>query len=153
MSDDAKETLDLLERRIALLSSLAQALSAASASAAAFDIDGLESRIAEQERLCGEVRALDARLDRVQRVCAEQVRSGNSSPSLGGRDRANVPLREAAERLHAAQAHVRALNDAHQALMARSRRTIGALLHSYHTFIMETYAKPERAVCSLGERA
>lgn len=153
MTDDAKKTLDLLERRIALLGSLAQALSAASASAAAFDIDGLESRICEQERLCAEIGALDARLDRVQRVCAEQVRAGNGSPSLGDRGRATAQLREAAARLQAAQAHVRKLNDAHQALMARSRRTIGALLHSYHSFVMETYAKPEPAVCSMGERA
>lgn len=153
MSDQAQKTLDLLERRIALLGSLAEALSAASASATAFDIDGLEARIAEQERLCGEIRTLDSRLDRMQQLCSEQARLRATSSSLGSASQAEAQLREAAERLQAVQRKVGQLNDAHQALMKRSRRTVGALLHSYRTFVMETYSRPEPAVCSAGERS
>ena len=45
MSADATRYLDLLEQRIALLGSLADALVSAGASISAFDIDGLEARI------------------------------------------------------------------------------------------------------------
>src|SRR5258705_3226433 len=51
MSADTARYLDLLEQRIVLLGSLADALVSAGASISAFDIDGLEARIATQQQL------------------------------------------------------------------------------------------------------
>src|SRR3977135_3149810 len=73
MSADTTRYLDLLEQRIVLLGSLANALVSAGASISAFDIDGLEARIATQQQLCAEISALDSQIDAVQRHCAERV--------------------------------------------------------------------------------
>jgi hypothetical protein len=42
------------------------------------------------------------------------------------------------------------LNDEHQALLRRSRRTVSALLNSYHSFAM-TYSNPSSQSASTGE--
>jgi len=64
MNAGATRYLDLLEQRIALLGSLADALVSAGASISAFDIDGLEARIITQQQLCAEISALDSRIGR-----------------------------------------------------------------------------------------
>jgi hypothetical protein len=136
VNSETQQYLDLLERRIALLSNLAGALKASSADVVAFDINGLESRIIEQERLCLEIHALGPQLDRVQRQCASQLRGSSSSQGAS-----SEIISGAIQRLQKIQETVKALNNAHQALLRRSRRTVGALLNSYHSFAM-TYSDP-----------
>ena len=149
MTAETQNLLDLFERRIALLNSLAEALSGASASAVAFDIDGLESRIAQQESLCDEIRSLDAGLDRMQNRCARQASLGAASVSIPASAAAANELQRAASRLREAQARVKVLNESHQALLRRSRRTVNALLRSYHTFAMDVYSNPASGFASV----
>ena len=126
MSADATRYLDLLEQRIALLGSLADALVSAAASISAFDIDGLEARIITQQQLCAEISALDSRIDAAQRHCAEQVAlPGANDIRLTGAPE-NSPMRQTLARLQAVQSSVKQLNDAHKILLQRSRRTVGA---------------------------
>jgi hypothetical protein len=146
---ETQQYLDLLERRIDLLNSLADALKASSADVVSLDIDSLESRIIQQERLCLEIHALNPQLDRVQRQCAAQLEL--QSPSQGNALAASnsAQISGAIQRLQRVQASVQQLNNAHQSLLRRSRRTVGALLNSYHSFAM-TYSDP--ALPGSGER-
>jgi Mg2+ and Co2+ transporter CorA len=137
VSAETTRYLDLLERRLALLGALADALTAARTDVVALDIDGLHARIGDQERLCAEIRALDAQLNRVQKQCATRAGSINSASS----DADAVRCREIVSRLKDAQASVKRLNDEHRMLLRRSRRTVNALLNSYHSFAL-TYANP-----------
>jgi hypothetical protein len=148
---ETQRLLALLERRIALLGSLAEALSAASSSTVAFDIDGLEARISEQERLCNEIRSLDSQLDTMQRRCASQAVLSGISASMAPGATDSADLRNAAARLKHVQTRVKELNDAHQALLQRSRRTVFALLRSYHSFASGTYANPSAPQPMVGD--
>ncbi len=152
MSSETSRFLELLEQRIELLGALAGALVAARTDVVSFDLDGLEARIAKQERLCVEIRSIDARIDEVQRQCATQLdaasRESPAEPANDDRRR----MRETLARLQEAQASVKRLNQAHQLLLRRSRRTVGALLNSYHSFAM-TYSDPTSVRSSIGERA
>ena len=136
MSADAARYLDLLERRLGLLGSLASALTAARTDIVSLDIAGLESRIADQEKLCAEIHSLDTHLDRVQQQCVTHAvaPAPASNPN-------SARCREILARLAQAQATVKRLNDEHRALLRRSRRTVHALLNSYRSFAM-TYANP-----------
>lgn len=150
MSADTTRYLDLLEQRIVLLGSLANALVSAGASISACDIDGLEARIATQQQLCAEISALDSQIDAVQRHCAERVALPRVNDiSLTGAPESS-PMRQTLARLQAVQSSVKQLNDAHRILLQRSRRTVGALLNTYHTFAM-TYADPAAPRAAIGE--
>ncbi|HUL15548.1 MAG TPA: flagellar export chaperone FlgN [Terriglobales bacterium] len=151
MDVESQEILALLERRIALLGSLAEALSTASANAVAFDIDGLEARILQQETLCREIQSLDVRLDRMQLHCVNQASLSGASRSIPSSGADSAALRDAARRLQEVQGRVKKLNEAHQALLRRSRRTVGALLCSYHSFAMSTYSNPSATPVLAGE--
>lgn len=147
MTAETTRYLDLLERRLTLLGSLAGALTAASTHIVSLDINGLEARIAEQEKLCAEIRALDTHLDRVQRQCATHAvpPAPDASPADALR------CREVLTRLTVAQTNVQLLNHRHRALLRRSRRTVSALLNSYHSFAM-TYGNPSDTRASAGGR-
>ena len=141
---------ELLEQRIALLSGLAEALSAARLDVVSFDITGLEHCIAEQARLCIRIRSVDSELDRVQRRCATLLSFASPSHGLSNSDIQR--FRDIAGRLNAVQSTVKKLNTTHQILLRRSRRTANALLSSYQSFA-ETYSDPSAARASVGERA
>jgi len=143
--------LELLEQRIALLGSLADSLVAARTDVVSLDISGLESRIAHQEHLCNDIRSLDAQLDRVQRQCATHLRIPREIILVPAVDPGAQRLKETLGRLHAAQSSVQRLNDAHQLLLRRSRRTATALLNSMHSFAM-IYSDPSAVRESAGER-
>ena len=154
MSAEATRYLDLLEERLALLGALATALTAARTDIVSLDITALESRIAEQDRLCTEIRSLDVQLDRVQSQCATHF----SPPSMRGSvivaglaaDSDFARRRETLARLARVQANVKKLNNEHQALVRRSRRTVNALLNSYASFAM-TYSNPVAEPVVVGE--
>jgi hypothetical protein len=151
MTTDAQRYLELLEQRIALLGSLAESLLAAGTGLVSFDLDSLESRISEQERLCTDIQALDGQIDRVQQQCAAHlaVAPNNASRAVPGPD--TRLLRETAGRLSKIQSTVKQLNDAHLVLLRRSRRTASALLNSYHSFAT-TYSDPSASRVAVGER-
>ena len=151
MNSETKQYLELLERRIVLLGSLAEALVAARTDVVSLDIDGLESRIAQQERLCMEIRALDPQLDRVQRQCATHLGLASNGSTISASNTSSAQLTSTFERLHQVQATVKELNNAHQALLRRSRRTVGALVNSYRSFAM-TYSDPVAPYAAVGER-
>lgn len=130
MSRENPSYLELLEQRIALFNSLSASLVAASTAMVAVDIDGLESRIAEQREVCSEIQKLDEQIERLQYQCAAHLRMHGGADSLAN----NAELEDVLLRLHQAQANVKSLNLAHQALLNRSRRTVSALLNSLHSF-------------------
>ena len=150
MSAETTRYLELLEERLALLGCLATALTASRLDMVSLDIDGLEARIAEQDRLCAEIRSLDVQLDRVQLQCSAHL--GLTSPQIpeAPSDSAFIRRRETLDRLSRVQANVKQLNNEHQSLLRRSRRTVNALLNSYHSFAM-TYSNPVDEHASVGE--
>jgi hypothetical protein len=125
--------LELVERRIALLLALSQALTAASESVVGFDLTGLEARIIEQERICTDIAALDRRIDHVQARLAKAAPPGRAD---------ETKLGAALMRLRETQDRVKSLNRSHQLLLQRSRRTACALLHSYQSFVADIYENP-----------
>jgi FlgN protein len=130
VNEESTRYLQLLEQRIALLNSLSEALTAAGSSMVAFDIDSLESRIGEQEQLCVGIRTLDEQIEGLQYRCAAHLRLRGT----GVDEDRPTQLEDTLHRLGKAQARVKELNDAHQVLLQRSRRTIAALLNSLRTF-------------------
>jgi hypothetical protein len=151
VTSETTRYLELLEQRIALLGSLAESLVAARTDVVSLDINGLESRITSQERLCSDIRSLDAQIDRLQRQCAAQLGVPSEKILTPGAHSDGQRMREILSRLQAAQTSVKQLNDAHQALLRRSRRTVGALINSLHSFAM-TYSDPSAVRESAGER-
>jgi hypothetical protein len=149
---EATRYLELLEQRIVLLGSLSDALLASRTDVVSFDLDGLEARIADQDRLCGEIRSLDALIDQLQLQCAAHLSVGPDKFATDTPTPDNRRLHETLDRLHKAQVRVKQLNDAHQILLRRSRRTVGALLNSYHSFAL-TYSDPSSVRAPAGERA
>lgn len=150
MSAESTHYLELLERRLALLDSLAAALTAARTDIVSLDISGLEGRIAQQQTLCEQIHSLDASLERVQRQCAAHLGTAPVPSATADANTGSALRREILDRLNTAQANVKRLNREHQALLRRSRRTVSALLNSYHSFAT-TYANPSAARMSAGE--
>jgi hypothetical protein len=148
MNADTHRYLDLLEQRIALLGALAVALVSAQVDVVGLDLDGLEARIAGQQRLCSDIRALDPELYRLQGQCAAHLNLSTAQTAVAPAESSRIP--EALARLRAVQSRVRELNAAHQALLRRSRRTVAALLNSSHSFAM-TYVDPASPRTSIGE--
>ena len=145
--------LELLERRIALLASLADTFMSARANLVSFDLGSLEARIADQERLCIDIHSIDARIDQIQRQCASQLAAvaPTNTSVIPAASPDHLRLRDTLARLQQVQARVKQLNNAHQILLRRSRRTVGALLNCYHSFAT-TYSNPSTTPSSLGER-
>lgn len=146
VSTDTTRYLELLEQRIALLDSLSDAFLAARTDVVSLDLDGLEAGIADQNRLCGEIGSLDSHI--VQ--CAAHLSAAPDKSATETPDHDKRRLRESLDRLHQAEIRVKQLNDAHQILLRRSRRTVGALLNSYQSFAL-TYSDPSSARAPAGE--
>lgn len=155
MTSDATSLLQLIEQRIALLSSLAESFAAARVDIGRLDISGLERRISDQDRLCAQIRSVDSTLDQMQRRCSAYLAVSAGESSLTAKQD-HQKLRDALARLHSIQSAVKQLNDAHQLLLRRSRRTVNALLQSYESLLNDasagTYADPASAAVSLGGR-
>jgi outer membrane murein-binding lipoprotein Lpp len=142
MNTETSQYLALLEQRITLLASLANSLAAARTGIVALDINGLEERIQEQEKLCVNIQTLDAQIDRIQTDCATNMGLTAATAALTPiLDSGSVRLRETLARLNQVQSVVKKLNAEHQLLLRRSRRTVCALLNSYHSFAL-TYSEP-----------
>ncbi|MGA2812886.1 MAG: flagellar export chaperone FlgN [Candidatus Acidiferrum sp.] len=144
LNSDAHRYLELLDRRIETLGSLAEALLMARQHMICLDIDGLEARIAQQENLCRKVRAMDRQLDQLQEQCASKVGLLGTESAAHGVQEFAGRLELGRQRMKSAQERVKALNESHRALLRRCRRTTNALLNSYAVFA-GTYADPRRA--------
>lgn len=147
MDHETQSYLELLDRRIVLLEALANSLVEARRDMVSLDVDGLEARIVQQEKLCVQVGALDGQLNVFQKQCLTKLEAANASAGgeLGGGEAAGLRtrLQEIRERMMATQGRVKALNATHQVLLRRCRRTAGALLNMYAKFEV-TYAEPVR---------
>jgi len=150
VTSETHRYFELLEQRITLLGSLAAALTAARSDVVSLDITALENRISEQDHLCTQIRSVDAELDRVQSRCSAYLAISSPAPASTLTPEHNR-LRDTLSRLNQVQSSVKQLNDAHQVLLRRSRRTAAALLISYQSFA-ETYSDPARESALVGER-
>ncbi len=130
MSADSYQIVQLLDERIQRMDELAVSLSLAAAAITACDIDSLEERIREQEKLCIAIRDLDARLESLQ------ARRGSTQW--------DETLRIGMVRLREVQQRVKSLNSVHAELLRRSRRTVRALSRAYQSVSVEIYSNPAR---------
>lgn len=152
VNSETERYLELLDRRIGLLGTLAESLVQVRQDIVSLDVNGLEARISQQEQLCRQVGALDGQLDQLQERCATSLRAsaekgegkGAGHVERGEREVLAARLTETRERMRSAQGRVKQLNATHQELLRRCRRTAGALLNMYGTF-EATYAEPMHA--------
>ena len=145
MNAEGERYWALLERRLSLLDSLSQTLAESRADFIAMDLEGIRGRIAEQERFCGQIRALDNDITQSQIRCAKlaglpsvsgEIRwpdSGGTEPALAAKIEATL------RRVAASQSSLQRLNDAHQALLRRSQRTLHVLVNLFQSHA-PTYA-------------
>jgi len=83
VNSETERYLELLDRRIGLLGTLAESLVQVRKDIVSLDVSGLEARISQQELLCRQVGALDGQLDKLQEQCARSLR-GSAEPAGGG---------------------------------------------------------------------
>jgi hypothetical protein len=148
VKSDSEHFLGLLDRRLALLASLAQTLANARADFISLDLEAIHGRIREQQQLCGQIQNLDKDITGAQLRCAQltSVRPRLNEigwPDSGPGDAAvRERIRAALLRIATAQAELKRLNDAHQALLRRSRRTVGILLNLFQSYAPTYAAQP-----------
>ena len=137
MKPDSARYLKLLEKRLELLGSLAKALAASRNDFVSMDLSAIERRIQEQEQFCTEIRSLDAEITRIQVGCAQRasLRPCTDAISWPGAQDSNPSrdeqIRVTLGRVAASQAELKRLNDAHQAMLRRSKRTVQVLLNLF----------------------
>ena len=152
--------LNLLEKRLDLLLSLTNTLAASRQDFVAMDLNGIERGIQEQEQFCTQIRSLDSEITRIQLSCAERSSlrpcpdsiswpgSNDSSPSR------DEQIRLTLGRVAEAQAELKRLNDAHQAMLRRSKRTVQVLLNLFDSHApIYTAPAPQSSSASYEERA
>jgi hypothetical protein len=122
LSADTQRYLQLLEKRIDLMQSLADSLAIANSSLLTFDLDNLESAIQKQEELSLTIRALDADITQVQMQCKLALQKPSGTEKSSGTPGSTDAFRGSIERLARVQDMVRTLNDRHLLLVARSMR-------------------------------
>jgi hypothetical protein len=144
---EAERYWGLLERRLALLAALSQTLADSRADFISLDLEGIRGRIAEQQRFCGQIRALDQDITAAQVRCARLAGVPCVSDAIRWPDAAALEpalaarLQETLRRVAAAQSQLQQLNNAHQALLRRSQRTVQVLVNLFQSHA-PTYAAP-----------
>ena len=111
----------------------------------AMDLGGMERRIAEQEQLCARIHSLDSEISSVQAHYAGRAKS------LDGDANNDEQIRVTLARISAAQYELKRANDAHQAMLRRSRRTVQVLLNVFNSFA-PTYSAPPSVGSTYEER-
>lgn len=157
MSSESTRYLKLLERRLDLLGALSDTLAKSRNDFVSMDLGAMERRIAEQEQFCKKIGSLDADITTAQVRCAKNAgmlpcTNGISWPSIPG---ANSPEDESIQlmmgRIAEAQTELKKINDAHQATLRRSKRTVQVLLNLFNSFA-PTYSAPGAAGTTYEER-
>jgi hypothetical protein len=145
MNTESERYWRLLERRLSLLDALAKTLAESRADFIALDLEAIRGRIREQEQFCGQIRALDHDISQAQVQCARLAGIPSASaeirwPAVPGTERVlEEKIRETLRRVAAAQGKLQQLNNAHQAMLRRSRRTVHVLLNLFQSHA-PTYA-------------
>lgn len=158
MTPESTRYLKLLERRLELLGLLAQTLAQSRHDFIAMNLSGIERRVAEQEQLCAQIRSLDAEIARMQSRCAENAGSRPAAGTLAlpgspdGDVQQDDRIRAMLGRVGLAQAELKKINDAHQAMLRRSKRTVQILLNLFSSFA-PTYSAPVPSRATYEERA
>jgi flagellar biosynthesis/type III secretory pathway chaperone len=129
VNEESAHYLRLLEERLGLLEALARGLNAARQDLISRDLEAIRGGVGEQQRLCAQMQALDAKL----RAVAPEAVHGSSATGIGVEDTLG--------RVAAAQERLRQLNSAHQALLRRSLRGVQALRNFYQGY-SAGYAAP-----------
>lgn len=154
---DNQRYLELLERRLDLLGSLAAALQECRGDFVAMDLGAMERRIAEQEQLCARIRSLDSEISNMQARCSPSAGPPRSSDtpsrsgSAEGDSHTDQQIRATIGRIAAAQLELKRANDAHQAMLRRSRRTVQVLLNVFNS-LAPTYSAPASVGSTYEER-
>ena len=145
MNSESERYWRLLERRLSLLDALTKTLAESRADFIALDLEAMRGRIREQEQFCGQIRALDQDISQAQVQCARLAGVPSASaeirwPAPRGTEPALAEkIRETMSRVAAAQGQLQQLNNAHQAMLRRSRRTVHVLLNLFQSHA-PTYA-------------
>jgi hypothetical protein len=127
---EIEKYLALLEQRLSLLRALAQQLVGCRKEFVAMDLDGMYSRIGEQEELCRQIQLLHPAIESLQRTCARHLDVARLDAARQPEDAAWAErLRGVMRELGEAQAEVGRLNQIHAAFLRRSRRTITMLMN------------------------
>ena len=142
MNLEIEKYLALLEQRLLLLRALAQQLVGCRKEFVAMDLDGMYSRIGEQEELCRQILSLHPAIESLQRTCARhmdltRVQEARQPENVAWAER----LRSVMHELGEAQAEVGRLNQIHAAFLRRSRRTITMLMNFLGNYAV-TYGPP-----------
>ena len=151
---EAARYLYLIERRLALVRELRDVLVKSREAIVAMNLEETDRRTAEQERLCAQIRAVDANLAAAQAQRAQQPgrakQLGLSWVSSQADDPAIVTkIREAMAALGELQIEVRKINAVNRSLIRRSSRTLNALVNFVNRFA-PTYSDPKFALQSRG---
>jgi len=133
--DDTSTICDLLSERLKLLDSLAVELRACSNAMVALDLDAIHHRVAQQERICGQIRSVDREIELLQQRW-----------SAAEREHSITAAKDLLTRISSAQTEVRRLNTAHSALLRRSRRTLRAMMNFVNFYGGRYEVHPEATV-------
>ncbi len=134
MKPEIERYTELLQRRLATLRLLAIDLEESRKAYVNLDLAAMHQHISQQERLCTEIRLLDAELNdlraKFQGRAAEDRTSGARGELEGQADlQSNRQLQLLLGGLQAIQADVRRLSRVHSELLRRSRRSVNVLLN------------------------
>lgn len=158
MTPESTQYLKLLERRLNLLRSLTESLTASRKDFIAMDLAAIERRNAEQEQLCSRVRNVDAELSALQAHLAQKAGVkllGGVISWLGSADgdkKQDDRIYAALEAVSREQNDLKSVNDAHKAMLAGSSR-MTQLLHNFYTSFAPTYSLPRHSANTFEERA
>jgi hypothetical protein len=145
MNTESERYWRLLERRLSLLDALAKTLAESRSDFVALDLEAMRGRIREQEQFCGQIRALDHDISQAQVQCARLAGVPSASAEIrwpappGSAPALAEKIHETMRRVAAAQGKLQQLNNAHQAMLRRSRRTVHVLLNLFQSHA-PTYA-------------
>jgi hypothetical protein len=134
MKREVQRYLELLERRLVTLRLLAADLDASRTAFVDLDLRAMHQHISQQERLCTEIRLLDAELKIVREKLTDQ-RAPGELPVAGTQLEAQLDpasgrqLQLLFSGLKAVQADVRRLSRVHSEMLRRSRRSVNVLLN------------------------
>ena len=157
MKPESERYLALLEKRLSLLEALSKTLAACRADFIAMDLESMQSRIQEQERFCGEIQNLDKHITNAQIRYADLTGLSPRTSEIfwpaapGSGDALDGRIRETMQRVAAAQSELKRLNDAHQAMLRRSRTTVGMLINFLQSYAPSYAAPPTRQTGTLCE--
>lgn len=157
MTSESTRYLKLLERRLDLLGALSDTLAKSRTDFVSMDLSAMEQRIAEQEQFCKQIRSLDADITNAQVRCAQSagLRPCTDAiswpPATGGDVRQDEQIQITLGQIAAAQVELKRINDSHQAMLRRSKRTVQVLLNLFNSFA-PTYSAPGAVGTTYEER-